>query len=147
MRVAVGSGGLCGTAADALGVNRRARDLNQARERRGVVDGEVREDLAIHLHARETQALDKAVVRHAVRASAGIDSRDPQLAEIALAVTAVTIRVLHRVQHLLLRLAVQAGALATVAAGPFQDGPALLLGVYCPLDACHVSLLLFGGAL
>src|SRR5262249_40667763 len=129
MRVAVWSGGLCGPAADALGAHRRARNLDEAGEGRGVVDRHIGEDLGVHLDAPEAQALNEAVVRHAVRTSAGIDSRDPQLAEVALAVTAVTVRVLHRVQHLLLRLAVQAGALATVAAGTFQDGPALLLGV------------------
>ena len=29
-------------------------------------------------------------------------------------------------------------ALAAVTAGALEGGPALLLGVHCPLDACHV---------
>src|SRR5262245_36587207 len=116
-------------------------------ERRLVGHRQISEDLAVHLHTRELQALDEAVVRHAVGASRGVDPGDPQLAEVTLAVPPVPVRVLQRVQHLLLRLAVQARALPAVPAGVLQYGTALLLGVHRPLHACHVCLLpLVGGA-
>src|SRR6185436_1305643 len=73
----------------------------------------------------------------AVGPGARVDPRDPQLAEVALAVTAVAVRVLHRVQHLLLGLAVQPGTLPTVAARGLEQGTTLLLGVDRTLDACH----------
>src|SRR5690606_40366903 len=65
------------------------------------------------------------------------DPGDPQPPEVALAVLAVPVGVLHRVQHLLLGLAVQPGTLAPVPLGALQDRPALLARVHCPLDACH----------
>src|ERR1700729_554260 len=40
-------------------------------------------------------------------------------------------------QLLLFGFAVQAGPLAAIAFGSLQDGAALLLGVDCPLHACH----------
>ena len=52
-----------------------------------------------------------------LRAGRGVDALDPQLAEVALAVLAVAVGVDERVGDLLLRLAVQARALAAVTAG------------------------------
>ena len=106
-------------------------------ERLVVGDRQVGEDLAVDLDASQSQALDEPVVRHAVRAGGGVDPGDPQLPEVTLAVPAVPVRVLHRVQHLLFGLAVEPRALAAVTAGGLQDGAALLLGVHSPLDACH----------
>src|SRR5690606_779103 len=74
----------------------------------------------------------------AVGAGRGVDPLDPQPAELALAVLAVPERVGHRVELLLLGLAVQARTLAAVAARPLQDDPTLLGGVDRPLHACHV---------
>src|SRR5699024_9313982 len=51
----------------------------------------------------------------------------------------VTVAVDQRVSDLLLGLAVEAGPLAPVAAGALEGNPALLVGVDCPLHACHVS--------
>src|SRR5262249_52696822 len=107
-------------------------------EGRRVVHREIGEDLAVDLDTGEPQALGEPVVRHAVHPRRGVDARDPQLAEVALAVTAVPGGVLPRGQHLLLGLAVEPGPLAPVTAGALQDGTALLLGVDRPLDACHV---------
>ena len=44
----------------------------------------------------------------------------------------------HRVERLLLGLAVQPGALAAVPARPLKHNPALLVGVDRPLHACHL---------
>src|SRR6266511_3578479 len=104
-RVSGNSGGL--RAADALGCHRRAAHLDDRGERRLVGHREVSEDLAVHLHAGQLQALDEPVVRHPVGAGGRVDPGDPQLAEVALAVAPVPVGVLHRVQHLLLGLAVE----------------------------------------
>src|SRR5262249_59264664 len=61
-----------------------------------------------------------------------------RLREAACRAPPVPVGVLEGVQQLVLGLAVQPGALASVAAGGFQGGAALLLGVDRPLDACHV---------
>src|SRR6185503_4861174 len=131
------SGSLGGSAAGALGRDGSPRDLDDRRERRGVVDGQVGQDLAVDLDLGEPEALDQAVVGQAVGPGPRVDPGDPQLAEVALAVTPVTVRVLHRVQHLLLGLAVQPRALPAVAARGLEQGAALLLGVDRTLDACH----------
>src|SRR2546423_2507360 len=114
--------------------------LDQGAERLGVVDGQLGQDLAVDLDASQVQALDEAVVGHALGAGRGVDALDPQPAEVALAVLAVPVGVDEGVGDLLLRLAVQPRALAAVAGGLLQDYPALLLGVHCPLDACHCSI-------
>ena len=71
--------------------------------------------------------------------AAGVDALDPQPTEVALALRDGRGRRSRASGHLLLGLAVEPRALAAVAAGPLEDDPALLLGVDCPLHACHVS--------
>src|SRR5581483_2553827 len=106
---------------------------------------ELGQDLAVDLDLGEPQALDQAVVGHSVRAGGRVDPGDPQLPEVTLAGTAVPVGVVQRVEHLLLRLAVQPGALAAVAAGRLECRPALLLGVDRPLHACHWFILCRSG--
>src|SRR5580693_6668153 len=111
--------------------------VHERGERRRVGDGQVSEHPPVHVNARDLESLDKPVVGHAVGAGRGIDALDPQPPERALAVLAVAVRIGHRVERLLLGLAVQPGPLAPVAAGPLEDDPALLVSVNCPLYACH----------
>src|SRR5262249_29652905 len=111
--------------------------LDQRCEGGRVVDGQVGEDLAADLDAGEVEALDEPVVGHPVGASRRVDALDPELAEVALARLAVAVAVDQRVGDLLLGLAVEARALAAVAAGALEGGTTLLVGVHCPLDACH----------
>src|SRR5690242_20659561 len=113
------------------------RDLDERGERGGVVHGQLGQDLAVDLDVRGLQTLDEAVVRDAVGAGSGVDALDPQLTEVALALLAVVVVVDQRVGDLLLGLAVQARTLTAVAGGLLEDRPALLVGVDCPLDACH----------
>jgi hypothetical protein len=85
----------------------RPGDLDQHRERRGVGHRELGERLAVDLDAGGLEALDEAVVGHAVEPAGGVDPLDPQLPEVALALLAVAVGVGHRVEHLLLGLAVE----------------------------------------
>src|SRR5699024_4681664 len=116
-------------------------DLDQGGERRRAVHGELGEHAAVDLDTREAEALDEAVVGHAVGAGRGVDVLDPKLVEVVLVLLAVAEVVGLRVQHLLLRLAVESRAVAVVAAGLLEDFPTLLLGVVRPLDALVVNLL------
>src|SRR5580704_6030009 len=113
--------------------------FDQGGEGRLVRDRELGEHPPVDLDSRYPQALDEPVVGHAVGPGRGVDPLDPQPAERALAVLAVAVGIGHRVEQLLLGLAVQAGPLSPVAAGPLQDNLALLVGVSRPLHACHCS--------
>ena len=68
-----------------------------------VVHRDVGEDLAIDLDLGEREPVHQAAVRQPVRARRGVDARDPQRAELALAHAAVAERVLPRLDDGLLR--------------------------------------------
>src|SRR5690606_31401860 len=70
-----------------------------------------------------------------------------QLPEVALLGAPVAVGVVERVEHLLLRLAVQARPLPAVAAGQLEGGAALLLSVDRALHACHGGLPYVSGRL
>src|SRR3954447_5920258 len=76
--------------------------LGKASERLGVADGDVREDLAVHLDLGEAQAVHELAVGEALTARGGVDAGDPEAAEVALAVAAVAIRVAVRLEQRLL---------------------------------------------
>src|SRR5215468_9315319 len=113
------------------------RHLDQCREGLRVGHRELGEHAAVYLDAGCLEALDESVVGHPVRPRRGVDALDPQPPERALAVFAARVGVGHRVEDLLLGLAVQARSLAAIAARPLEDHPALLVGVHSPLHACH----------
>ena len=95
--------------------------LDEHGEGRRVVDGQVGQDLAVDLDTRGLEALDEAVVGQAVGPGAGVDALDPELAEVALLLAPVVVAVDQRVGDLLLRLAVEARALAPVAGGALEE--------------------------
>src|SRR6516165_4708945 len=135
-RLISGGFGVRGPVVDVRG-QRLPGHLDQRGEGGRVGHRELGEHPAVDVHARDLQALDEPVVGHAVGPGRGVDALDPQPPERSLAVLAVTVGVGHRVEGLLLGLAVQAGPMAPVAAGPLEDDPALLVGVDRPLHACH----------
>src|ERR1700722_17326914 len=69
---------------------------DQGRESDGVLDGHVRQDLAVELDAAELQAVHKLAVRNAVVACGGADALNPQSAEIAFARAAIAERISQR---------------------------------------------------
>src|SRR5215831_16080416 len=133
---AVSGGSSCGLGA---GGRRQGvlRHVDQCRERLRVGYRELGEHAAVYLDPGCLEALDESVVGHPVRPRGGVDALDPQPPERALAVLAARVGVGHRVENLLLGLAVQARSLAAIAARPLKDHPALLVGVHSPLHACH----------
>src|SRR6476646_7729963 len=115
-------------------------DLNQRSEGGRVADRDLGEVLAIHLDASGLEPLDQPVVRDVVGAGRSVDPGDPQLAELALAGTPVTVGIGQRMQLLLFGFAIQARPLTAVTLRCLEYCAALLLRVYCALHACHESL-------
>src|ERR1700688_3887529 len=69
---------------------RRLGLLGDRLERRRLVDGEIRQHLAVHRDARLGKAIDKPAIGHAERTHRGVEALDPQRAEGALLALAVT---------------------------------------------------------
>src|SRR5450759_1910714 len=125
------------------GLRRRVgpRDLDKCGKSCGVIDGQLGQHPSVDLYLGNLKTLNETVVGHAVGAGAGVDPLDPQATEVTLASATVTVGVTERVGDLLLGLAVQPRTLSAIAAGALENYPALLVGVYRPLHACHVRLL------
>src|SRR5688500_12680140 len=68
-------------------------ELHKSAKAIGIVDGDVGEHLAVHLDAGLAEAVDQLRVRHALLARGRVDPRDPEAAEVALAVAPVAVRV------------------------------------------------------
>src|ERR1700716_4552753 len=95
-------------------------------ERRRLVDGEIRQHLAVDRDARLGEAVDKDAVGHAERTHGGVEALDPQCAEGTLLALAIAEGVL---RGLLDRgLGGADGVLA--AAGKALGGPVELLLVW-----------------
>src|SRR3954452_18930416 len=114
--------------------------LGKSAERLGVAHGDVGQHLAVQLDARQLQAVDERRVRHALGARGGVDARDPEAAEVPLAVAAVAVRVGVRLHDRFLGALVGGVRLAAEALRPLQDLAALLAGVHGALDAGHRPL-------
>jgi len=94
----------------AIAPRRLARRLRRAvglPDSDGLLIREVGENTPVDLDAGDAQALYEPVIGHPVGPGRGVDPLDPQPPEIALAVLAVAVGVGHRVEDLLLGLAVQ----------------------------------------
>src|SRR5947209_8467082 len=111
--------------------------VGKASKRLGVAHGDVGQDLAVELHPGRLEAVDELRVRQAVLACGGVDPRDPQAAEVTLAVAPVAVAVLVGLEHGLLRHPVVTAGVAPVALGQRKRGAALLAGVDRTLDAGH----------
>src|SRR5262245_7322165 len=107
------------------GAEARLRLLHELRERGLVEDRDVGQHLAVHRDRRLLQPVHEPAVGDPVLAGGGIDARDPQRAEFALAVTAVAVGVLARAHDRLVGDAEYVLAAAAVALGAAQD---LLVG-------------------
>src|ERR1700722_8479253 len=70
--------------------------IHQSLERGGLMDGEVRENLAVDLDSGAGEPADKSAIGQAMLAHGGVDALDPEGAEIPLALLAADIIVLQR---------------------------------------------------
>src|SRR5882757_7198475 len=111
--------------------------LDNGRKRRRLVDRQIRQHLAVHLHAGLVESADEAAVVEAERAHRRIKALDPERPERALAALAVAKGVLVGLLHRLLGDADGVLAPAVIALGGLED--LLVLGVPgdAAFDACH----------
>src|SRR5690606_20859891 len=116
--------------------------FGQRRKTLRVVDGDVRQHLAIQGDAGLHQAVDEAAVAHAVDAGRGVDARDPQGAELALLLLATDVGVLQRLRDRLLGDAEDLAAGVVVALGLVEDLLVTTARLHATLDSCHCSALL-----
>src|SRR5690606_27171809 len=75
------------------GSRRLERRLDELVEDLGILDGDLAEHLAVQVHTRKAQAVDELAVASVPHPARGVDTRDPQATEVALAVTTVAVGV------------------------------------------------------
>src|SRR5688572_11970336 len=111
--------------------------VRDARERGLVEHREVGEHLAVDLDLRLLQARHERAVGEAELAHRGIDARDPERPERALAVAAVAVGVLPRLHHRFLGDAVDVAPAAAEALGLGEDLLVARARRYSTLDSWH----------
>src|SRR5215211_3639764 len=95
--------------------------LGKSAERLRIVDGDVREHLAVDLHACLVQAVDELRVAHALAPRRRVDADDPKAPEVALPGAPVPVGVLARAHDLLVGEPVTRVLAAPVALGLLED--------------------------
>ena len=68
-------------------------EADELRESLGVFDCHVGEDLAVQRHIRLLERIDESPIAQALRSNCGTDARDPQLAEVPLAILSASVGV------------------------------------------------------
>src|SRR5439155_16799045 len=110
---------------------------DQAGEGPRVAHGQVGQYLPVEVQARGSQPVDEGGVTHTLGAGRRADPRDPQPAELPLAVAAVPVGVDPGMHDLFFGHAIPAGSRPDVAPGLGHDLPALLPSVDAALDSWH----------
>src|SRR3954464_11479939 len=112
--------------------------VHDAGKRRGVVVGDIGQDLAVDVDAGFPDPVGELAVGQAVRTRGGVDTGDPQLAEDALLGTTVAVGILPRLHHRFLGDAEDVTAAAAETLGERED--LLVTGAcrYTTFDARHV---------
>src|SRR5690606_32003221 len=95
--------------------------LDQRAECYRIVDRQICERLSVDLDSRDRQAVDKAAVGHIVHPTGGVDTGDPQSAEIALASPTVSEGILPCMHHRLIGHLKPFAAVAPVATRGLED--------------------------
>src|SRR5712664_1449456 len=119
-------------------VQRLARCVDQRRERGAVAYGQIGEDLSIDRGARRLQAGHELGVGDAVRPCRGVDSADPELAEITLTILAAGEGGVESALDLLLGDAVAPRLHPPVALGCLEDLGAAVLSLGTSFASRHV---------
>src|SRR5438132_2497431 len=103
------------------GLESARRLLDELRKRARLGDGELRQHLAIDLDTGFDQALDEAVVGHAVLAAGRADPGDPQAPEHSLLVAAIAVGVVAALHVLLVGSLEEVLLTAEIPAGGLDD--------------------------
>ena len=106
-----------------------------------MLGGELGEDFAVELDAGLFQLINEgAVGLVAIRAESGVETDDPELAEVGLLVAPVGEGIATRAHERLVCIALLLRADTAVALGPFQNILATLLRHHSSFDSCHSKL-------
>src|SRR4051812_17732893 len=119
------------------GRRRLAGALGESAEGLGVAHGDVGQHLAVELDAGQLEAVYERAVAHAVLARGGVDTGDPEAAEVALAVAAVAGGGGVGPHYPFPWPPVRRGRPAPGTLRALEGGAALLAGVDGALDAGH----------
>src|SRR5690606_24161280 len=68
--------------------------FNQSRKRCFFIHGQISQHFTVNFNHGFFQAIDELAVRQTVQTGTGVDTRDPQLTELTLTLTTVTVSVL-----------------------------------------------------
>src|SRR5882757_5991792 len=112
---------------------------SEGSEARGVVGGDVCEDLAIQLIAGELEAVDEGGVAHAVVAAGCVDADDPEGAVLALLLFAAGVGELERALDGLLSSLVELGFGEEVTTGALEDLLAAVVAFCTPFYTGHLA--------
>ena len=113
------------------------RDINKLGKAGRVIDGEIREHLAVHFDVLLLQPGDELGIAQTVQAACSIDTGDPQATEITLAEFASDECITQAAGNLFLGGAVLFGFRSPVAFRQLHNLAATLMGIDSPLDTCH----------
>src|SRR5579862_621719 len=117
----------------------RLRLVGHGRERLRVLDGELRQALAIESDARGFQTVDQLAVRQAVGAGRGVDADDPHAAEVALLAATARVGIRARLVDGLFRRLVQLALVEEKPLRALQQPPALGAANGSSFDSRHGS--------
>src|SRR5690606_27059099 len=112
--------------------------LNDGTESLLVVHGQVGQHFAVQADFSLAQTGDQTAVAQAVGAAGGVDTGNPQRAELALALAAVTVGILARLDDRLLGDPEHPRTGAVVAFGLLQNFPVTAMRRYTTFDTGHV---------
>ena len=101
---------------------------------------DIRENLAVNLDLGLVQAIDQAAVGQTVQAGRRVDTRDPELPELPLALAPIAIRVLAGLDNRLLGRLVKFAARAVIALRLGEDLLVTRLCGHTAFYSCHVSI-------
>ena len=102
--------------------------------------GQIGQHFAVDGDITQTQPFDQARVRDAVEPRGGVDARNPEAAEIALAISAVPVRVHERAHHRFVRALVQSIIGRAVTLHLREDSFVPPVRGNASLDSCHLLL-------
>ena len=104
------------------------------------VNRNVRQHLTVNFDASQVQAVDELAVGQFVHACCGIDTLNPQRAELALALATVAIGILTRLYYRLLGNSIDLAAGAIIALGLVQHLLVTLVRLNSTFNARHNSI-------
>src|SRR3954453_14851292 len=103
--------------------------LHESAERLGVAHGDVGQHLAVQLDSGQLEPVHELRVAHAVQLGRGVDTGDPQAAEVPLAVAPIAVGIRLRLDQRFLGALVVVVGLAAEPLRPLENLPALLTRV------------------